>query len=236
MAVMKRCCCFNDTRSGTLASAICSLLYAIIFAGLAGASFAFSSLFLDGIVLVMYYVDFAIYGLVIVCAIIAIVGVSKDIAGMLLPYIIALTLMMVLELVSYIVWIAILGFAAILLIIPFVIWILLLALNIVCLLCAISQFQELKAGRGRIEDVQATHTTTIVMTGGPVVTNQPPPGTFVVTTTNPQVQAAPPAYGQPMGQPVGQPMIQPGYTQPTIQPGYTQPITLNQPDDVGKTY
>jgi uncharacterized membrane protein len=80
---------------------------------------------------------------------------------MLLPYIIALSLMMVIELVSYIVWIVLLGFAAILLIIPFVIWLLFLSLNIVCLLCVISQYQELQAGRGRIEDIQAANTVNI---------------------------------------------------------------------------
>lgn len=207
-----------------------SLIYAVIFCGLAGASYSLSALLLQGIVLVMYYVDFAIYGLVFICSIIAIVGVSKDSAGMLLPYIIALSLMMVIELVSYIVWIVLLGFAAILLIIPFVIWLLFLSLNIVCLLCVISQYQELQAGRGRISDIQAANTTTtVIMTGGPVVTNQPPPGTFVVTTTNPQ----PPAYGQPMVQPgVAQPVGQLGYD----QPAYGQP-NLNQPDvGVVKTY
>jgi hypothetical protein len=42
-----------------------------------GSDGAFSFLTLEGIVLVMYYVDFAIYGLVFICSIIAIVGVSK---------------------------------------------------------------------------------------------------------------------------------------------------------------
>jgi hypothetical protein len=52
-------------------------IYAVIFCGLAGASYSLSALLLQGIVLVMYYVDFAIYGLVFICSIIAIVGVSK---------------------------------------------------------------------------------------------------------------------------------------------------------------
>ncbi|XP_038055308.1 uncharacterized protein LOC119727492 [Patiria miniata] len=220
MAIMKRCCCFNDTRSGSMASAIYSLIYAVIFCALSGAGFALLNL-LGGIVLVMYYLSFVVYGLVFVCSIIGIVGVSKDSAGLIIPYIVAVLVMMIVELASYIVWLSVLGFAAILLIIPFVIWLLLLALNIMCLLCAISQYQELKAGRGTVQDIQAANTTTtVIMTGGPVITQQAPAGTFIV-------QQPPPAYGQPM--------IQQGYAQPPPQTGYAypppqQPI-LNQPDD-----
>jgi len=209
MAIMKRCCCFDNTRSGSTAVAIYNMIYGVIFLAFAGWGFSIFSI-LGGIIVVMFYIEFAIYALLLVCCIISLVGISKDSAMMLLPHIIILALMMVLELASYGVWLSQLGFAAIVLIIPFVMFLIFLTLNIVSLLCLISQYQELKAGHGRVADIEAAKAqhTTVIMTG-PVVTNQPPPGAFVVQQQPGMVQHAPP-------------------------PQYDQQMTLNQPDNVVK--
>jgi hypothetical protein len=200
MAIMKRCCCFSNTRSGSTAAAILNLIYGIVFIGLTGWGYLFFA-FLGGIVATMFYVQFAMYGLLALTSIITMVGICKDSGALLLPHIITLALMMLLELVSYGIWLSQLGFAAIVLIVPFVMFLIFLTLNIISLLCLISQYQEYKAGRGRVCDIEAakvTHTTVVVTGGATVMTGQQAaPGAFVVQQQNPgMVQAPPPQYDQ----------------------------------------
>jgi len=129
MAIIKRCCCFSNTRSGSTAASIFNLIYGLVFLILTGIGYVTFG-WLGGIIAVMFYIELAMYGLLIVVSIISMIAICKDSGPMLLPHIVVLAVMMALELASYIVWISQLGFAAILLIIPFVLFMIFVTLNV----------------------------------------------------------------------------------------------------------
>eukprot|EP00057_Strongylocentrotus_purpuratus_P007041 XP_011661515.1 PREDICTED: basic salivary proline-rich protein 2-like [Strongylocentrotus purpuratus] len=181
-----------------------------------------------------YIINFLILSLLFVACIILLVGVTKDNKVLLLPYVILLGLLLFFQLISWIIWLAVLGFAAILLIIDFLFWIGFTSLNIVCLLCVISQYQELHEGRGRISDIMAARSARVVVIqpwAAPVgvITTTTYGGNTTVVGALGQQGYPPPQQGYPptqQGYPPPQQAGQQGYPPP--QQGYPPPQQAGQ--------
>ncbi|XP_041463825.1 uncharacterized protein LOC121414825 isoform X2 [Lytechinus variegatus] len=220
MAILTRCCCFKNVRSGSTASGVYSLIYCFVSVGIllwefvgyiemssfTGAArqglyaaysidlVALTFLFIASIILLVgvakistciylavwayllaifvksvelsgasgpavdgiyaaYIIDIIVAVFLIIASIVLLVGVSKDNKEMLIPYMVAIMLLMVLQAIAWIIIFALLGLAGTLFIGNIVVWLLFTALNITCLLCVISQYQELRDGRGKANDV-----------------------------------------------------------------------------------
>ncbi|XP_038054955.1 uncharacterized protein LOC119727162 [Patiria miniata] len=150
MAIITRCCCFDNVRTGSYASGVYTLVYALVgfvyFAVLivqtANANDA-STYFVTSIIGMIFW------GLAFITSIFMMIGVYQDLKGMLIPFVIVKTLIILLqcamliiyivELVRFFYWLTLLFVLVVMAII---------AVNIMCLLCVVSQYQELKAGRG----------------------------------------------------------------------------------------
>ncbi|XP_022099593.1 uncharacterized protein LOC110984083 isoform X2 [Acanthaster planci] len=194
MAIMQRCCCFDNVRSGSNASAIYTLIYSAIV--LAFAAWQISVLVASGVyiylpvdgVFVAYCLGVALYALILIFSVLVLVGVSKDQRGFLLPYMIVMPVLILLQIAQCIILIvnmaardsyygynyAKVGIAFG--IVQLVIVVLFTVLDVFCFLCVTSQYQELRDGRGRLQDVIAARTHTVVTTtpgvGGAVIVTQ----------------------------------------------------------------
>nr|XP_054755153.1 uncharacterized protein LOC129261130 [Lytechinus pictus] len=160
MAIMQKCCCFSNVRTGSTACGVYSLISACIYLAawaynLAQAVTAFQGLsdpVVDGIY-AAYSIDIIVAVFLIIASIVLLVGVSNDNKEMLIPYMVAIILLMVLQAIAWIIIFALLDLASSLLIGNLVVWLLFTGLNITCLLCVMSQYQELRDGRGTASNV-----------------------------------------------------------------------------------
>nr|XP_054755336.1 uncharacterized protein LOC129261299 [Lytechinus pictus] len=155
MAIMQRCCCFSNVRAGSTACGVYSLISACIYLAVWANQLALfvaaveqrgvSDPAVDGIY-AAYSIDIIVAVFLIIASIVLLVGVSKDNKEMLIPYMVAIMLLMVLQAIAWIIIFALLGLVGTLLIGNLVVWLLFTALNI-------SQYQELRDGRGKASDV-----------------------------------------------------------------------------------
>ncbi|XP_041453319.1 uncharacterized protein LOC121406349 [Lytechinus variegatus] len=162
MAILQRCCCFSNVRAGSTACGVYSLISACIYLAvwahqLALFVAAVESIGESGPGVRGIYAAFSLYIIasvfLIIASIVLLVGVSKDNKEMLIPYMVAMMLLIVLQAIAWIIIFALLGLEGTFLIGNLVGWLLFTALNITCLLCVISQYQELRDGRGKASDV-----------------------------------------------------------------------------------
>ncbi|XP_072041960.1 uncharacterized protein [Amphiura filiformis] len=182
MAVMQKCCCCG-VRQGSIASAIYSMVIAIIgiiYFGYSAAVIGVLKVQFDddvGVVdafLALYILAVILFIFVVIACIFVFVGISQDNKAMLIPFMVASGLHLLWYLLLFIVDAVFLSIitgdivavgstyiATIVLLIPFLIG------DIVCLLCVISQYQEYTDGRGRATDQPGTTQTTVVMQQAP---------------------------------------------------------------------
>ncbi|XP_071510358.1 uncharacterized protein [Diadema antillarum] len=156
MPLMTRCCCFDNTRSGTLAAGIYTLIYSLIACGYAAYQFVVVRKVIDDgsvpvddnvykILLITYIVEFVIVGLLILSSILLLVGVSQNVRGLLVPYMVAMIIYMLQGLAGVIILIAG-GLMNGIYIGAICVWIAFTILHIFCVLCAISEFQAMRDG------------------------------------------------------------------------------------------
>ncbi|XP_022099596.1 uncharacterized protein LOC110984085 isoform X2 [Acanthaster planci] len=211
MAIMIKCLCFENVRSGSIASAICTLVYSAFVMSLAARQLWLldaiqgASYLLDGVVAI-YAVTVAFFSLIIISSMLTLVGVSRDQRGFLVPYMVVMPLLILLQGAWCI--LLIIGLTTVASsyidyhslyvaegttvgVVQLILAILLTALDVLCFFCVVSQYQELRDGRGRRQDVMATSTvvTTTSVVGGAVITAQ--------QTVAPQGNVGPsPAYNE----------------------------------------
>lgn len=157
---MQRCCCFSNVRSGSMACGIYSLITSCIYlavwswnlAQFVNAYAGYKGPAVDG-VYAAYSIDIIVAVFLLIASIVLLVGVSQDNRTMLIPYMVAIVALMVLQAIAWVILFVLLGAASILLIVNVVFWLLFTALNITCLICVISQYQELREGRGKASDL-----------------------------------------------------------------------------------
>ncbi|XP_022099603.1 uncharacterized protein LOC110984090 isoform X2 [Acanthaster planci] len=149
MAILNRCLCFDNVRTGSFASGIYTLVYAMV-------GFVYFAVI---IVITINYEDSSMYyvtsifgmifsGLAFITAIFMVIGVHQDLKPMLIPYIIIKALIILLLCVLLIVYIVDLTIFHVLNLLFILMMMAIIAVNIMCFLCVVSQYQELKAGRG----------------------------------------------------------------------------------------
>ncbi|XP_072029927.1 uncharacterized protein [Amphiura filiformis] len=179
MAVMQTCCCCG-VRQGSVASAIYSMVIAIIgiiyfgysaaVIGVVKVQFGANGVAILDAFFALYILAVIIFIFVVIACIFVFVGISQDSKAMLIPFMVAAGLHLLWYVLLFIVDAVFLGMiggdilyygyaylATIILLIPFLIG------DIVCLLCVISQYQEYTDGRGRATDQQGTTQTTVVI-------------------------------------------------------------------------
>ncbi|XP_033631853.1 TM2 domain-containing protein DDB_G0277895-like [Asterias rubens] len=242
MAIMQRCCCFDNVRAGAMAAAIYTLVSAAVclaygvyeITTLAGISHLYGVSEATFISLCIYQ---ALVALVLIASILVLVGISVNQRGYLIMFMVMKPLVILLEGVSCILYVvqAIYCFFLLAKQAGGYVYVMLLAillafvvLDVFCFLVVTSQYQELRDGRGRPEDVLAARTTTHT-----IVTNPGMGGAVVVTQQQgyvvPQQQGyVVPQQGYPAQQP-GYPAQQQGY--PPQQQGY--PAQQGYPPEQG---
>ncbi|XP_041463798.1 uncharacterized protein LOC121414799 isoform X2 [Lytechinus variegatus] len=159
MAILTRCCCFKNVRSGSTASGVYSLIYCFVSVGILLWEFvgyiemsSFTGAARQGLY-AAYSIDLVALTFLFIASIILLVGVAKNSKCMLIPYMIAVPFLIVLQLISWIIVFVFMGMGEVedygIDIAQCVVWFIVTAPKILCLLCVISQYQELKEGRGR---------------------------------------------------------------------------------------
>eukprot|EP00057_Strongylocentrotus_purpuratus_P007044 XP_011661518.1 PREDICTED: uncharacterized protein LOC100891165 isoform X3 [Strongylocentrotus purpuratus] len=100
-----------------------------------------------------YSIDLVVLIFLFIASIILLVGVAKNSKCMLIPYMVAIPLLIVLQLISWIIVFVFIGMGEVaehvIDIAQCVVWFVVTAPKILCLICVLSQYQELKDGRGR---------------------------------------------------------------------------------------
>eukprot|EP00057_Strongylocentrotus_purpuratus_P007042 XP_011661516.1 PREDICTED: uncharacterized protein LOC105437043 [Strongylocentrotus purpuratus] len=99
-----------------------------------------------------YSIKIAVAAFLLIASIVLLDGVSQNNRTKLIPYMVAITVLMVLQTIGMVILLLIAAASAGVVVI-FVVWLLFTALNITCLICVISQYQELSEGRGRASGV-----------------------------------------------------------------------------------
>ncbi|XP_022099619.1 uncharacterized protein LOC110984104 [Acanthaster planci] len=94
MAIMQRCCCFDNVRSGSNASAIYTLIYSAIVLAYALRQISISK---EDDFFIAYCLEVALFALILISSILVLVGVSKDQRGFLLPYMIVMPMLILLQ-------------------------------------------------------------------------------------------------------------------------------------------
>ncbi|KAI8478751.1 PREDICTED: uncharacterized protein LOC109471961 [Branchiostoma belcheri] len=155
MAIIQRCLCWNNTRSGSVACGVYTLVLSLICVAVDAWDIAVVQHLekkFKGLQIV-FFLQISVYLLVSILSVILVVGVNKDKPLMLLPWIGGFILFMWFELATVIYVLVYAGMSAFN-IFTIVFYILRSLLNVYCVLCVISQYQELRAGRGRLQDIQ----------------------------------------------------------------------------------
>ncbi|XP_030837204.1 uncharacterized protein LOC105437989 [Strongylocentrotus purpuratus] len=156
MAIMQSCCCFSNVRSGSIACGVYSLVTSCIYLAVWSWNLVqavnlltgYSGPTVDGIY-AAYSIDIILAAFLLIASIILIVGVPLHNKTMLIPYMVGVLALIVFQAIAWIILFVLLGAVSIVLIVNLVVWLLFTALNITCLICVISQYQELSEGRGR---------------------------------------------------------------------------------------
>jgi len=134
-----------------------------------------------------FFTTLVVAVLLLITSIILIIAVHKDSRFFMLPWVVITILMVVMDTAALIFDCVIFGMLT-LNIIQMVIWLALTLLNIYSVLCVLSQYQELKAGRGTIDYLRSQRATIIYrpaiqevhITQGPIMMAFP--GTITSTT------------------------------------------------------
>ncbi|XP_023221931.1 uncharacterized protein LOC111623549 [Centruroides sculpturatus] len=146
MAILHSCCCWKSVRRGSFASGIFTLgFYTVV---LTAGAFHINTVLHSPVLFVFSLFMLIISGFCVISSVLLLVGLCADNRLMLLPWIVSISMTTVLDLV--------LSFYLIsesqidpLLMFLFALDFLICCLNIYCLLCVVSQYQEYLAGRGR---------------------------------------------------------------------------------------
>lgn len=146
MAILHSCCCWKSVRRGSFASGIFTLgFYTVV---LTAGAFHINTVLHSPVLFVFSLFMLIISGFCVISSVLLLVGLCADNRLMLLPWIVSISMTTVLDLV--------LSFYLIsesqidpLLMFLFALDFLICCLNVYCLLCVVSQYQEYLAGRGR---------------------------------------------------------------------------------------
>lgn len=171
MAIMKRCCCFPNTRSGSIAAAVYSLIYSvgyiaiwiIQFIGLQRSTGGIENVSAYGLgVYAAYIIDIIVLGPLFITSIILLIGVLKNTKGLLIPYMVAITASIVFQAVAWFIqlfsWYKLNDEIETSLYISLAAWIVLAVINLICLLCVIAQYQTLRESSDQEHDVTIAYT------------------------------------------------------------------------------
>lgn len=182
MVIVKSCCCFN-LRTGSIASGIFTLMMALTYTGMAayniyGINSPEETVFTQELANLegwCYAILVFSFGL-LMSSILLIVGAVRDNRFFFIPWMIIILLMMLVDVVSTIYDIVIFGFQVKFNILQAILLFMFITLNIYCLLCVVSQYQELKVGRGRASDYTSQQSVSfrpaineVFITAGPAV-------------------------------------------------------------------
>ncbi|XP_041453397.1 uncharacterized protein LOC121406441 [Lytechinus variegatus] len=158
MVMMKKCCCFANTVSGSIASGVFSANYSaihLVWTGFQwyqisqtnGAEFSRYGAYAADIIDVIALICLAI------TSVLLIYGVAEDMWMYLIPYVATIPVLLVLQIITWIVRISITAFYADAMIFGFIVWIFLLPVHIICILCVVSLLQEFRTETGK-EDIE----------------------------------------------------------------------------------
>ncbi|XP_038055047.1 uncharacterized protein LOC119727260 [Patiria miniata] len=176
MAIVNRCCCADNVRAGSALSAFYTVISCTVFLGFAAAqlksyvaSFVLFNLASNTEADLLFMASssyVALLSWIIVCSVLVLWGTAKDNRWFLLPYMITMPVLILVQLASIIfIIVVVLGgsvyyFGSAYVYVVLGVQTLLMALNVSCFLTVTSQYQELRDGRGTIDDVRGRTTNT----------------------------------------------------------------------------
>ncbi|XP_064483227.1 uncharacterized protein LOC135396116 [Ornithodoros turicata] len=163
MAILKRCCCWRSVRKGSFASGIFTMCFYSFHVCTCILQFTFMDDVIgrDSPTFVFVLLLMLFSGLSVLASLVMLIGLCIDNRYLLLPWVVCVGFTTLLDvLLSF----CILADALndLVTIVFFVADYIVCALNIYCLLCVISQYQELMVGRGRTHTVAAVQDPTAV--------------------------------------------------------------------------
>ncbi|XP_002737171.1 uncharacterized protein LOC100378476 [Saccoglossus kowalevskii] len=171
MTIITTCCCCMNTRTGTIVSGIYTTILAgirliMMLSALASAGDKAGGLISS------YIIDLLLLIGLLIVSIILIYGAIKDNRILLVPWMVFMVIFIILTLITTIIIIVYASFSSWVTWSNIIWFVIFNTINIYCLLCVISQYQELKEGRGTAD----YHRQLAASRGRPVV---------VTTTTTP---------------------------------------------------
>ncbi|XP_070537170.1 lysosomal-associated transmembrane protein 5-like [Ptychodera flava] len=145
MGLLSTCCCCCNVRTGSLVIAVYTLILSCLEVTLNLLLVVFGFYTPVGFICLVTCV--VIFGILVITSVLLLIGIVKDIVVLLLPWMFCIVLTVVSILVVVIALLASMGFS-IFTLVYLGVWIVTGCFNIYGLLIVISQYQELKAGRG----------------------------------------------------------------------------------------
>ncbi|XP_076330464.1 uncharacterized protein LOC143236076 [Tachypleus tridentatus] len=145
MAILSNCCCWKSVRSGSFAAGFYTLgFYAVVIVWVAFHVDTTQTT----VILVFIILMLIVSGLLVISSVLLLVGLCVDSRAMLIPWISCIPVTTLVELVLSLLLVQESDFGVVMMFLLMT-DIFVCALNIYCLLCVVSQYQEYLAGRGR---------------------------------------------------------------------------------------
>ncbi|XP_054715073.1 uncharacterized protein LOC129224613 [Uloborus diversus] len=149
MPLMKTCCCWKSVRDGSFACGIYTMIFYTLVVTL--GSFHLSPAIENKVLFAFGLVALCLSGMCVMSSALLLVGLCADNRSFLVPWLVSVSMTTLLDIfLSF--YFIVEDIHDPLLCVLFVTDFLICALNVYCLLCVLSQYQEYSAGRGRPED------------------------------------------------------------------------------------
>ncbi|XP_070536160.1 lysosomal-associated transmembrane protein 4A-like [Ptychodera flava] len=150
MAIITTCCCCFNIRTGSIITGIYTTVLAGIYVLITISSLVANSSSEAG-VLIPLVIQLLLYVGLLIVSIILIYAALKDNGGLFIPWLVMMPIYIILQLISIIILIFFVGIGSWVAVLNIILFILFTIFNIYCYLCVLSQYQELRAGRGTVE-------------------------------------------------------------------------------------
>ncbi|XP_040069759.1 uncharacterized protein LOC8038871 [Ixodes scapularis] len=156
MAILKRCCCWKSVRKGSFASALFTLFFYSVHlcAGVLQINAFYATMGEESVIFVFVLLMVIFSGFSAIASLVLIIGLCTDNRLLLLPWIACVSITTILDVALSFYFLAD-ALSDLVTIIFCIVDYTICALNIYCLLCVVSQYQEYLAGRGRSHTVAA---------------------------------------------------------------------------------
>lgn len=156
MPIIRRCCCLRDLRKASFLCSGWTFVWSACALGLSANQLhedtlgnLFKSYEIEGVLITWGSIGSAVA--VMVTSLVLLVGILKDLWQLMVPWMVAVVLLIVLDVAVLIFNTIVIGFFSFSVVVM-LLWIASTTVNVFCELCVVSHFQEVRVGRGHTDD------------------------------------------------------------------------------------